>query len=64
MKNKKSIIVLLLVSIVGIVGLTVAYFSNSTEIENEFTTNPYGTTVEEEFVSPLIGYQEIQPLRH
>ena len=29
MKNKKSIIALLIVAIIGIVGLTLAYFSNS-----------------------------------
>ncbi|MBQ9318328.1 MAG: hypothetical protein IJR82_02155, partial [Bacilli bacterium] len=38
MKNRKSIIALLLVAIIGIVGLTVAYFSNSTSITNEFET--------------------------
>ena len=52
MNNKKSIIALLLVAIVGIVGLTIAYFSNSTTIDNEFKTKSYGTTYTEEFVSP------------
>ena len=52
MKNKKTIILLLLIAIVGVVGLTIAYFSNSTSVDNQFTTQPYGTTVEESFISP------------
>ena len=51
-KKNKSILIILLVLCIGLVGLTIAYFSNSTSIENEFNTNPYGTTVTEEFVSP------------
>ena len=38
MKNRKSIVAVLLVAIIGIVGLTVAYFSNSKSIANEFET--------------------------
>ena len=56
MKNRKSIIALLLVAIIGIVGLTVAYFSNSTSITNEFETSEYGTDVTETFTSPT-GWQ-------
>jgi alternate signal-mediated exported protein len=52
MKNRKTIIALLLVAIVGIVGLTIAYFANSQTIENNFITKEYGTEVVEEFVSP------------
>ena len=52
MKNSKSIIALLIIAIVGVVGLTIAFFSNSSTITNEFSTNPYGTTVTEEFISP------------
>ena len=52
MKNKKSIIALLIVAIIGIVGLTVAYFSNTDTIENEFNTKEYANTYTEEFVSP------------
>ena len=52
MNNKKSLIALLLVAIIGIVGLTLAYFSNTTSVENEFKTREYGTTVEEVFTSP------------
>ena len=52
MNNKKSVIALLLVAIIGIVGLTFAYFSNSTDVENTFTTKEYGTEYIEEFVLP------------
>ena len=51
-KSNKSIIALLIVLTIGLVGLTVAYFANSTDVANEFKTNPYGTTVEENFNSP------------
>ncbi len=56
MKNRKSVVALLLVAIIGIVGLTVAYFSNSTSITNEFETSEYGTDVIETFTSPT-GWQ-------
>lgn len=52
MRNKKSILVLILIAIIGIVGLTIAYFANSTDVENLFTTKKYGTTYTESFVSP------------
>ena len=52
MKNKKTIILLLLIAIVGVVGLTLAYFSNTASIENTFNTKQYGTTVDEVFTSP------------
>ena len=51
-KRNKSLIALLLVLCVGLVGLTIAYFSNSDTIENQFITKEYGTTYTEEFVSP------------
>ena len=51
-KSNKSIIALLIVLTIGLVGLTVAYFANSTDIANEFKTNPYGTTVDETFNAP------------
>ena len=44
MNNKKTIIALLLIAIIGIVGLTIAYFANSTDVENIFTTNPVKQT--------------------
>ena len=52
MNNKKSVIALLLIAIIGIVGLTFAYFANSTDVENTFITKEYGTTYTESFVSP------------
>ena len=52
MKNKKSLMILLLVSIIGIVGLTIAFFASSTSVENEFLTSEYGSTHTATFVSP------------
>ena len=52
MRNCKSLIALLLIAAMGIVGLTIAYFSNSTSIENKFETAEYGTEVTEIFNSP------------
>ena len=52
MKQRKSVIALLLIAIIGVVGLTFAYFSNSDTIENNFITKEYGSTYTEEFVSP------------
>ena len=52
MKKSKSLIALLLIAIIGVVGLTIAYFFNSTTIENNFITKEYGSTYIEEFVSP------------
>ena len=43
MNNKKTVVALLLIAIIGIVGLTIAYFANSTDVENTFTTKEYGT---------------------
>lgn len=45
MNSKKSIIAFLLVAIVGIVGLTIAHFTNIANIENEFRINSYRTMV-------------------
>ena len=39
MKNKK-LLALLLIVLIGVVGLTIAYFSNTTSIENLFETKP------------------------
>ena len=52
MKKKNIIVALLLVAIVGVVGLTIAYFSNQASVENEFTASEFGTTVTQTFVSP------------
>ena len=51
-KYNKILIVLLLVLTICLVGLTIAYFSNSTSLDNIFKSKDYGTTYTEEFVSP------------
>ena len=51
-KTNKSLLVLLMVLTIGLVSLTIAYFSNSSTVANEFITSEYGTTYIEEFVSP------------
>ena len=52
MNNKKNIIALSIIGVIGIIGLTFAYFSSSSNIDNEFNTGEYGTTITEKFVSP------------
>ena len=52
MNNKKSIFALLIVAVIGLVGITIAYFTNTTSIENEFKTKEYGSRTDEQFVSP------------
>ena len=52
MNSKRTIMILILVLTIGIVGLTIAYFANSSSVDNVFTTQPYGTTVTENFTSP------------
>ena len=52
MNSKKTVLIILLVLTIGIVGLTVAYFSNITTLNNIFETKPYGDVFTKEFVSP------------
>ena len=52
MNNKKTILILILVLTIRLIGLGIAYFSNSTSFDNLFSTNPYGSTVTEQFISP------------
>ncbi|MBQ9318712.1 MAG: hypothetical protein IJR82_03700, partial [Bacilli bacterium] len=52
MKQKKNLMILLLIAIIGVVGLTVAYFSSTTTFENVFVTPEYGTEYIEKFTSP------------
>ena len=52
MNNKKTLVGALLVAIIGLIGLTIAFFTDSVEIPNKFKTKPYRTSVIEEFVSP------------
>ena len=51
-KNRKPLIALLVVVIIGVIGFTLAYFSDSITIGNEFKTKEYGTSVTEVFESP------------
>ena len=51
-RNKKSLIALLILVIVGLIGFTLAYFSDSITIGNKFKTKEYGTSVTEVFESP------------
>ena len=50
--KKKNLIVLLLIAVIGIVGVTIAYFSSTTTFENVFETLEYGTEYIEKFTSP------------
>ena len=51
--NKKPIIFMLLLVVVGIVvGATIAYYSSSDTFENEFDTGTYKIETQEAFVSP------------
>ena len=52
MENKKALIVLALVALIGIVGGTYAYFTSTSTLNNSFQTGTYATSVTEEFVSP------------
>lgn len=51
-KNKKPLIALALIAMIGVVGGTFAYFTSSASFENIFKTSPYSTEFEEEFESP------------
>ncbi|MBQ9318590.1 MAG: hypothetical protein IJR82_03050 [Bacilli bacterium] len=52
MKQNKNLIILLLVAVIGIVGVTIAYFSSRATFKNVFETPEYGTTYIEKFISP------------
>lgn len=53
MKNKKMpLIALAIIAIVGVVGVTLAYFTSSAEFLNTFKTKAYKTELTENFVSP------------
>ena len=51
-KNKKSLVALLLVAVLGVVGVTIAYFTSTDTFENVFRTKPYTMQVVETFESP------------
>ena len=50
MKNKKNIIILLILMLS--VGVTMAYFTSTSALENEFKSGKYKTVTEENFTSP------------
>ena len=52
MKNKKMLVALALVAIVGVISATYAYFTSTATLNNEFKTGTYATSVTEEFTSP------------
>ena len=52
MKNKKPLIALLLVAILGAVGVTFAYFTSEDTFRNIFNTRPYVMEVTDTFESP------------
>lgn len=52
LKNKKSLVALGLVAILGVVGVTIAYFTSTDTFENVFSTKPYSMEVVETFESP------------
>ena len=55
MNNKKITYLFILIAtmtLLGIVGFTIAYFTSSVDFENEFTTGKYETTATETFTSP------------
>ena len=51
-KNKKSLVALVFVAILGIVGGTIAYFTSTDTFENVFGTKSYSMEVVETFESP------------
>ena len=51
-KNKKALIALGIMALVGGIGGTLAYFTNSTTLANIFTSKPYSVVITENFVSP------------
>ena len=52
MKNKKTLVALILVAVLGIVGATYAYFTSRAILNNEFKAGTYSTVVIDEFTSP------------
>lgn len=51
-RNSKPLVALLLVAVLGVIGVTFAYFTSTDTFENVFNTDGYSTEVVEEFVSP------------
>lgn len=51
-KNRKPLIALLIIALVGIIGGTFAYFTDTSTFENVFKLKKYETTTTESFTSP------------
>ena len=51
-KNKKKLLLLLGVSVLTVIGSTLAYFTTSSEFVNTFKTAMYGAEIKETFESP------------
>lgn len=51
-KSKRSLVALALVAVLGVVGVTIAYFTSTDTFENVFGTKPYSMEVVETFESP------------
>ncbi len=51
-KNKKPLLALILLIIIGTIGVTIAYYTDIFEFPNLFKSKPYGTTSIETFTSP------------
>jgi len=52
MKNKKSLIALFLLVLIGLVAGAFAYFTSSVTLKNEFSTHTYSAIITEKFTSP------------
>ena len=52
MKNKKALVAIALVALIGVVGGSWAYYTSNTKFTGEFTTGTYSTSITEEFESP------------
>ena len=52
MKNKKALVAIALVALIGVVGGSWAYYTSQASFDNDFTTGTYGTSITEEFESP------------
>ena len=51
-KNRKPLVALLLVAVLGVVGVTIAYFASTDTFANVFSTKAYNVSVQETFDSP------------
>ena len=51
-KKKVTLLVILIISIIGVIGFTIAYFSNNYTFDNLFTSAIYQTQTTETFTSP------------